>query len=442
MARLTQSMVSAALLPAATFLATTSLAAVTLHAPAPHAAPDRHAASLMSATSSVPADLDDTERLAQPALKPLFPARSTEGWHIVGGKADFSMRDGVLTGHGTDTRNAFLVSPRNYGDFVLDLELRIDEGNSGIQIRSQVREDEGSGSLVGYQVEIDPTPRSWSGGIYDEGRRGWLFDLKDNEEARNAFKPGEWNRYVIECRGPWFRTWVNGVPAANGVDIMDEDGRIAFQVHSGRTTVHWRRVMIAELPPPKVVRMFDGGALQAWSVRSGLPWSLDGIPPHARLVNPMTEAEPSALVSDEAYGDCLAIIEGRCDDPGAAFIVRLPEGGELDGGVRSKIGIDRLRDGKDHAIAVAIKGARVNTFVDRSAVGEREEPDMPAHGRMAILGSPGQKQGTISIDRARVMVYPPMEDPRVGPPMPERIVPPSGTQPTAAPPTSSPATAP
>ena len=435
-------MVSAALLPAATFLATTSLAAVTLHAPAPHAAPDRHAASLMSATSSVPADLDDTERLAQPALKPLFPARSTEGWHIVGGKADFSMRDGVLTGHGTDTRNAFLVSPRNYGDFVLDLELRIDEGNSGIQIRSQVREDEGSGSLVGYQVEIDPTPRSWSGGIYDEGRRGWLFDLKDNEEARNAFKPGEWNRYVIECRGPWFRTWVNGVPAANVVDIMDEDGRIAFQVHSGRTTVHWRRVMIAELPPPKVVRMFDGGALQAWSARSGLPWSLDGIPPHARLVNPMTEAEPSALVSDEAYGDCLAIIEGRCDDPGAAFIVRLPEGGELDGGVRSKIGIDRLRDGKDHAIAVAIKGARVNTFVDRSAVGEREEPDMPAHGRMAILGSPGQKQGTISIDRARVMVYPPMEDPRVGPPMPERIVPPSGTQPTAAPPTSSPATAP
>ena len=435
-------MVSAALLPAATFLATTSLAAVTLHAPAPHAAPDRHAASLMSATSSVPADLDDTDRLAQPALKPLFPARSTEGWHIVGGKADFSMRDGVLTGHGTDTRNAFLVSPRNYGDFVLDLELRIDEGNSGIQIRSQVREDEGSGSLVGYQVEIDPTPRSWSGGIYDEGRRGWLFDLKDNEEARNAFKPGEWNRYVIECRGPWFRTWVNGVPAANGVDIMDEDGRIAFQVHSGRTTVHWRRVMIAELPPPKVVRMFDGGALQAWSARSGLPWSLDGIPPHARLVNPMTEAEPSALVSDEAYGDCLAIIEGRCDDPGAAFIVRLPEGGELDGGVRSKIGIDRLRDGKDHAIAVAIKGARVNTFVDRSAVGEREEPDMPAHGRMAILGSPGQKQGTISIDRARVMVYPPMEDPRVGPPMPERIVPPSGTQPTAAPPTSSPATAP
>ena len=352
------------------------------------------------------------------------------------------MQDGVLTGSGADTRNAFLVSPRNYGDFVLDLELRIDEGNSGIQVRSQVREEDGSGSMVGYQVEIDPSPRAWSGGIYDEGRRGWLFDLKDNEAARDAFKAGEWNRYVIECRGPWFRTWVNGVPAANGVDIMDEDGRIAFQVHSGRTTVQWRRVMIAELPPPKVVRMFDGGAMHGWSARSGLPWPLEGIPPHARLVNPATEAEPSALVSDEAYGDCLAILEGRCDDPGAAFIVRLPDEQSLDGGVRSKIGVDRLRDGKDHAIAVAIKGTRVNTFVDRAPVGEREEPDMPAHGRMAILGSPAQKQGTISIDRARIMVYPPMEDPRVGPPMPERVVPPAGTPPTAAPPASQPAAAP
>ena len=427
---------------ATTSRATTSLTERAVVTTAPSVQPTWRATPLPHAACTAPTARDDAERLPQPALKPLFPDRSIKGWHIVGGLATFTMQDGVLTGSGTDTRNAFLVSPRNYGDFVLDLELRIVEGNSGIQIRSQVREDEGSGSLVGYQVEIDPTPRAWSGGIYDEGRRGWLFDLKDNEEARNAFKPGEWNRYVIECRGPWFRTWVNGVPAANGVDIMDEDGRIAFQVHSGRTTVHWRRVMIAELPPPKVVRMFDGGALQAWSARSGLPWSLDGIPPHARLVNPMTEAEPSALVSDEAYGDCLAIIEGRCDDPGAAFIVRLPEGDELDGGVRSKIGIDRLRDGKDHAIAVAIKGARVNTFVDRAAVGERQEPGMPAHGRMAILGSPAQKQGTISIDRARVRVYPPMEEPRVGPPMPERIVPPTGTQPTAAPPTSSPATAP
>lgn len=425
-------MVSTATLHAAVSLTAMPLAATTIGAAAWSAASPTHA------VSTTPAVLDDHERLAQPALKPLFHARSIEGWHIVGGKADFSMRDGVLTGHGTDTRNAFLVSPRNYGDFVLDLELRIDEGNSGIQIRSQVRENEGSGSLFGYQVEIDPTARAWSGGIYDEGRRGWLFDLKDNEAARNAFKTDQWNRYVIECRGPWFRTWVNGVPAAQGVDIMDADGRIAFQVHSGGTTVHWRRVMIAELPPPKVVRMFDGGAVHGWSARSGAPWPLDGTPPHARLVNPRTEAEPSMLMSDEAYGDCVAILEGRCDDPGAAFIVRVPEGDSLDGSVRSTIGVDRLRDGKDHAIAVAIKGTRVNMFVDRVAEGGRDDATMPTHGRMAILGSPSQKQGTISIDRARVLVYPPMEDPRVGPPMPEHTVPPTATPPAAPPPAATP----
>ncbi|MBM4115868.1 MAG: DUF1080 domain-containing protein, partial [Phycisphaerae bacterium] len=255
MARPMRSTTSMTVLRFAGFLATTALTTTALSEKAVATT-----APLLHAACTAPTACNDAERLPQPALKPLFPERSIKGWHIVGGLAKFTMQDGVLTGSGTDTRNAFLVSPRNYGDFVLDLEFRIEEGNSGIQIRSQVREDEGTGSLVGYQVEIDPTPRAWSGGIYDEGRRGWLFDLKDNEAARNAFKAGEWNRYVIECRGPWFRTWVNGVPAANGVDIMDEDGRIAFQVHSGRTTIQWRRVMIAELPPPKVVRMFDGGA--------------------------------------------------------------------------------------------------------------------------------------------------------------------------------------
>lgn len=359
------------------------------------------------------------DRLPQPALKPLFANRSTTGWHVIGGKADFQMHDGVLTGHGTDSRNAFLTSPRNYSDFVLDLEVKLDAGNSGIQVRSHAKGEEGQATIAGYQVEVDPTARAWSGGIYDEGRRGWLFDLKDNEAAQRAFRPGEWNRYVIECRGPWLRTWVNGVPAADGVDVMDEEGRIAFQVHSGNTTVHWRRVMIAELPPPTVTRVFDGGALQGWAPQSGLPWPLDGIPPHARLLSPATEAEPAGLASLDAYGDCLAILEGRCDDPTASFIVRVPADAPLDSGVKSLIGVDRVRDGKDHAVAVAIRGDRICTFVDNARVGDRREAGLPPQGRMAILGSPHQPQGSVSLDRARVMVYPPMDDPRVGPPQPD-----------------------
>ena len=39
--------------------------------------------------------------------------------------------------------------------------------------------------------------RLWTGGLYDEGRRGWLADLKDNEAARKAFKPDVWNKLRV-----------------------------------------------------------------------------------------------------------------------------------------------------------------------------------------------------------------------------------------------------
>ncbi len=49
--------------------------------------------------------------------------------------------------------------------------------NSGIQIRSESTHDYNNGRVHGYQVEIDPSARAWSGGIYDEARRGWLYPL-------------------------------------------------------------------------------------------------------------------------------------------------------------------------------------------------------------------------------------------------------------------------
>jgi hypothetical protein len=83
----------------------------------------------------------------------------------------------------------------------------------------------------GYQVEIDPSKRGWTGGIYDESRRGWLYDLKKNEPARKAFKQNDWNKFRIECRGPSIKTWLNGVPAADLKDSLTASGFIALQVH-------------------------------------------------------------------------------------------------------------------------------------------------------------------------------------------------------------------
>ena len=38
----------------------------------------------------------------------------------------------------------------------------------------------------GYQIEEDPSSREWSGGIYEEGRRGWLYPVTLNPSAQNA----------------------------------------------------------------------------------------------------------------------------------------------------------------------------------------------------------------------------------------------------------------
>jgi hypothetical protein len=60
--------------------------------------------------------------------------------------------------------------------------------NSGIQVRSESTKDYRNGRVHGYQIEIDPSDRAWSGDVYDEGRRGWLYPLVYNPSAQCAFK--------------------------------------------------------------------------------------------------------------------------------------------------------------------------------------------------------------------------------------------------------------
>jgi hypothetical protein len=164
------------------------------------------------------------------------------------------------------TGNSFLCTTRNYTNFVLELEFRVATNlNSGVQVRSECFAEpkevvvDGktikipAGRVHGYQIEIDPSARAWTAGIYDEGRRAWLADLKNNEPARKAFRQGAWNRLRIEARGPSLRTWLNGVPAAELQDGMTPAGFIALQVHGvGNRTdtleVRWRNLRLQELP--------------------------------------------------------------------------------------------------------------------------------------------------------------------------------------------------
>jgi hypothetical protein len=150
-----------------------------------------------------------------------------------------------------NTPNTFLATTENYGDFILEFDFKVDNGlNSGVQFRSLSLPEYGNGRVHGYQFEIDPAERSWTGGIYDEARRGWIYPLDYNPDAQKAFKNEEWNSARIEAIGNSIRTWVNGVECANLLDNTTASGFIALQVHSigseeqvGKT-VSWRDIRI------------------------------------------------------------------------------------------------------------------------------------------------------------------------------------------------------
>jgi len=201
-------------------------------------------------------------------LKPLFDGKSLDGFTQKGGKAKYRVENGEIVGTSVpNTENSFLCTIKEYGDFILELEFKVDpQLNSGVQIRShtydQPREVETkkgkkrtfpAGRVHGYQVEIDPSSRSYSGAIYDEARRAvFLADLADNEPARKAFKQGEWNKFRIECRGDSIKTWINGVAAVDLKNDMTPKGFIALQVHGVGAReepleVRWRNLKIKEL---------------------------------------------------------------------------------------------------------------------------------------------------------------------------------------------------
>ena len=184
--------------------------------------------------------------------EPLFNGKNLKGWKKLNGKAEYKIVDGAIVGVSKmGTPNTFLATTKNYGDFILEFDFKVDDGlNSGVQLRSESKKDYKKGRVHGYQFEIDPSKRAWSGGIYDEARRNWLYPLTLNPSAKTAFKNNAWNKARIEAVGNSIRTWINGVPCANIWDDMTPVGFIALQVHAignaadeGKT-VSWKDIRI------------------------------------------------------------------------------------------------------------------------------------------------------------------------------------------------------
>jgi len=315
----------------------------------------------------------------------LFDGATFQGWKQRGGKANYTISDGVVIGSTVkNTPNSFLVTDQLYTDFILELDFWVDPAlNSGIQIRSNSYPYYRDGAVHGYQIEIDPSNRAWSGGIYDEQRRGWLYDLSDNPTAQKAFKQNDWNHYRIEAIGNNIKTWINGVPAANLIDDTNNTGFIALQVHSIHgdqkegMLVKWKNVKImtsnlekyvlkSELEPKNKNNqltsneekagwrmLWDGKSTEGWrgAKTDNFPkngWEIkDGV----LTVLASDGAESAAggdIVTEEVYGDFELMLDFKITE-GANSGIKYYVDTDLNQGSGSAIGLEyQILDDERH----------------------------------------------------------------------------------------------
>ena len=239
-----------------------------------------------------------------------------------------------------DTPNSFLCT-KEYGDFVLEYEFKVHpELNSGVQVRSLSLPNYKEGRVHGYQVEIDPSDRGWTAGIYDEARRGWLNSLEFNTPARFAFKQQEWNHVRVQAIGDSIKTWLNGVPAADLIDPMTLKGFVALQVHGvgdrqDPVWVRWRNLRIRELGQSLWSPLFDGSSLSGWNAQEPESWSVDD-----GAIKGKTSSDGSddaILLSERALEDTTTIrIEFKVLRGEGSLFLR-PQGENREGGFEAKI---------------------------------------------------------------------------------------------------------
>ena len=215
----------------------------------------------------------------------IFDGKTLDGWD--GDPAIWSVKDGAITGTTTDenklTKNTFIVwRGGELGNFELELEYRIVNGNSGIQYRSFELPD-GQWRIGGYQADFEAGDR-YSGILYREAFRGILaqrgqstelvrndgkFEVRvtgtvgDSAEIQKSIRKEDWNKYRIVADGFHFQHFINGNQT---VDVVDNDkaerravGVLALQAHVGPPmVVQFRNIRLKKLPAKRTVALIAG----------------------------------------------------------------------------------------------------------------------------------------------------------------------------------------
>ena len=171
-------------------------------------------------------------------FKPLFDGKTFDGWE--GDLKVFRIEEGAIVGGTMKAKipqNEFLCTKQEYGDFELRLQAKLagDGANAGVQFRT--KRIPNHHEVIGYQCDMGHMEgRSIWGSLYDESRRKKFLSHGDKEKVEKAFKPNDWNDFVVRCEGARVQIWLNGVPT---IDYQESDeaivpnGVIAVQIHAG-----------------------------------------------------------------------------------------------------------------------------------------------------------------------------------------------------------------
>jgi len=224
----------------------------------------------------------------------IFNGRDLTGWD--GDPRLWSVKEGVIRGQTTLTKPALVNTFCSWKggelkNFILKIKFRIQNGNSGIQYRSQ---DKGDWRVHGYQAEVE---NKQGGFLYHEGGRGWMVnvgdimvikrDKKDKVEKKvvgkiadvkelikaGYYKDKDWNEYVITCRGNHIVHMLNGFQT---IEMIDDDpkgramkGILALQIHVGLPMlVEFKDIRVRHLPDHfgMAKRLFNGEDLGDWTL--------------------------------------------------------------------------------------------------------------------------------------------------------------------------------
>jgi hypothetical protein len=149
---------------------------------------------------------------AEPPFERLFPDDGVpRGWMVrrwddisqpAESPAEWRVRDGVL--YGSRPRGTWLISEREFGDFVLEFEFKLGpRGNSGCALRTPLKGDPAFDGMELQMADVrynsDAKDSELTGGIY-----------RAIAPRKQVYKPTEWNKYSISLRGTRLKVTLNG----------------------------------------------------------------------------------------------------------------------------------------------------------------------------------------------------------------------------------------